>query len=110
MKVGDKRTFPTGSVRDNDDNKPLPSELDAYVRLRFGYHMKKGALKYEKGNWRKGQPTETALESLHRHLALYELGDRSEDHLSAIIFNTQLIMKNEEKNEINYDYFLKLDK
>lgn len=106
------RTFESGSIRDNDDHKPLVNHLDAYTRLRFGFLLLIGGKKYGKNNWRKGQPTEAGLESLHRHLALYELGDRSEDHLSAIIFNAQLIMKNEEKDGIKYDeYYQKwLDK
>lgn len=106
------RQFDTGSQRDDDINKPLPSHLDAYVRLRYGYLLRQGANHYEKGNWRKGQPTETALESLHRHLAKFEINlyngvDQDEDHLSAIIFNVMLIMKNEEKEGILVDKYYK---
>lgn len=113
-KERDKRVFDTGSQRDNDSDKPLVNHLDPYLRLRFGYHMRIGAQKYEKGNWQKGQPTEVALESLHRHLAQYEQdlkdGELSkEDHLSAIIFNTMLIMRNEEVEGVEQDhYFRKL--
>jgi len=106
------RVFESGSQRDNDTNKPLPSHLDAYVRLRYGYLLRQGANHYEKGNWRKGQPTETAIESLHRHLAKFEINlqngvEQDEDHLSAIIFNVQLIMKNEEKEGISVDQYYK---
>lgn len=106
------RVFESGSQRDNDTNKPLPSHLDAYVRLRYGYLLRQGANHYEKGNWRKGQPTETAIESLHRHLAKFEINlqngvEQDEDHLSAIIFNVQLIMKNEEKEGITVDKYYK---
>jgi hypothetical protein len=106
------RQFDTGSQRDDDINKPLPSHLDAYVRLRYGYLLRQGANHYEKGNWRKGQPTETALESLHRHLAKFEINlyngaEQDEDHLSAIIFNVMLIMKNEEKEGILVDKYYK---
>ena len=98
-----QRIFQTGSKRDDDSNKPLPSHLDAYVRLRFGYLLRAGANKYGKGNWQLGQPDESTLESLHRHLAKYELGDRSEDHLSAIIFGCQLLMKNEQREGVKVD-------
>lgn len=106
------RVFESGSQRDNDTDKPLPSHLDAYVRLRYGYLLRQGANHYEKGNWRKGQPTETAIESLHRHLAKFEINlqngvEQDEDHLSAIIFNVQLIMKNEEKEGITVDNYYK---
>jgi hypothetical protein len=100
-----KRVFESGSQRDDDTNKPLVNHLDPYVRMRFGYLLRMGANKYEKNNWQKGQPDEAALESLHRHLAKYEMGDRKEDHLSAIIFNVQLLMKNEQMAGINIDQF-----
>lgn len=107
-----KRVFETGSQRDDDTNKPLPNHLDAYVRMRYGYLLRHGGNHYDKGNWRKGQPTEAALESLHRHLAKFEMNlynglPQDEDHLSAIIFGCQLIMKNEEKEGIKVDHYYK---
>jgi len=106
------RVFESGSQRDDDTNKPLPNHLDAYVRMRYGYLLRHGANHYDKANWRKGQPTETALESLHRHLAKFEMNlynevEQDEDHLSAIIFNVQLIMKNEEKEGIKTNQYYK---
>ena len=105
--IDSKRIFESGSQRDDDTDKPLVNHLTAYLRLRFGYLLRIGANKYGKNNWQKGQPTEAALESLHRHLAKYEMGDRTEDHLSAMIFNLQLIMKNEEKDGIKIDEYYK---
>ena len=107
-----KRIFDTGSQRDDDTNKPLPNHLDAYVRMRYGYLLRHGANHYDKGNWRKGQPTEAALESLHRHLAKFEINlyngvEQDEDHLSAVIFGCLLIMKNEEKEGIKVDHYYK---
>jgi hypothetical protein len=102
-----KRVFESGSQRDDDTNKPLVNHLDAYVRMRFGYLLRMGANKYDKNNWQKGQPDESSLESLHRHLAKYELGDRSEDHLGCILFGIQLIMKNEQKAGIAVDHYYK---
>lgn len=105
-----ERVFESGSKRDNDSNKPLVDHLDPYLRLRFGVLLRQGANKYGIGNWKLGQPDETALESLHRHLAKYELNKKhnlpqDEDHLSAIIFNVQLLMMNEERKGIKYDEF-----
>lgn len=104
------REFDTGSVRDDDSGKSLVNHFSPYSRLRFGYHMRLGANKYEKGNWQKGQPVETALESAHRHLAKYELNreagvEQDEDHLSAIIFNIMLILENEKRDGITVDHF-----
>lgn len=104
------RTFESGSVRDNDSDKPLVNHLDPYLRLRFGYLLRAGERKYGKGNWKLGQDNETALESLHRHLAKFELNlndgvEQDEDHLSAVVFNIMLIMKNEEKAGIPVDHY-----
>lgn len=100
------RVFESGSVRDRDDHKPLPSDLHPYARLRYGYHMRKNARKYSKGNWELGQPSEALLESMHRHLAQYELGDRKEDHLSALMFGVKMLMLNEMREGVKeYQYF-----
>lgn len=104
------REFEGGSKRDDDSDKPLVNHLDPYLRLRFGYLLREGANKYDKGNWRKLQPTETALESLHRHLAKFEKNlndgvEQDEDHLSCVIFNVMLILKNEEKQGVPVDHF-----
>jgi hypothetical protein len=101
------RIFDSGSKRDNDESKPLVNHLDPYTRLRFGYLLRAGANHYGKNNWKKGQPDEAAIESLNRHLALHEFGDRTEDHLSAMIFNIQLLMKNEEKAGIKFNHYFK---
>jgi len=104
------REFSTGSRRDAADDKPLVNHLDAYLRLRFGYVLLEGGKKYGKGNWRLGQPTETALESLHRHLAKWELNyqngvEQDEDHLINMVFNIMMILKNEEREGIPVDHY-----
>lgn len=100
-----KRVFETGSQRDDDSHKPLTTNLTAYAKLRYGYHMRKNASKYGKGNWQKGQPNEAILESLDRHLCQYMLGDRSEDHLSAIMFGVVMLMQNEEREGIKVEEY-----
>ena len=103
-----KREFITGAVRDSNNNKPFIHNLQGYTRQRFGYHTNLGARNYGDGNFLKGIPTPVALESLDRHLASYMDGDRSEDHLSAIIFGVQLCMLNEKKEGMNADYYFNL--
>ena len=105
VEAENSRTFDTGSKRDDDSGKPLTNHLTGYLRLRFGHLLRRGANKYGVGNWKLGQPTETAEESGDRHWALYLAGDRSEDHLASLIFNVQLIMMNEEKEGIKPDYY-----
>lgn len=99
------RKFESGSVRDTDDHKPLPSDLHPYARLRYGYHMRKNARNYSKGNWELGQPNKALLESIHRHLAQYELGDREEDHLSALMFGVKMLMLNEMREGVKEDHY-----
>lgn len=95
------RKFETGAVRDSNANKPLIHTLLGYTRQRFGYHMAKNANKYGEGNFMKGIPTEAYLESMDRHLAAYMEGDRSEDHLAAILFGINGIMLNEKREGIS---------
>lgn len=114
-----KREFESGSVRDADDNKPLPMELNPYMLLRYGYHMKRGALNYGKGNWELGQPDDAIWESMSRHFTqaymcfkfpeqAEKMGLTQEDHLSAILFGINMLMHNECLNGVVADrYFRK---
>lgn len=97
--------FGTGSRRDSSEHKPRVSDLKAYTRERFGYHLLKGSINYGTGNFEKGQPDLRTLESLHRHLTKYELGDNQEDHLSAVIFGIQNILLNEQMNGVPTDFY-----
>lgn len=105
-----KREFSTGAQRDSNTNKPFIHNLLGYTRQRFGYLTNLGAQRYGDGNFKKGIPTEVALESLDRHLASYMEGDRTEDHLAAIVFGAQLCMLNEKTEGISADYYFKLNK
>jgi len=99
------RVFDTGSKRDADDHKPLPFELNPYLLLRYGYHMKRGSLNYGHGNWERQQPDGAILESMSRHFTqLYfnykfpELAkhtDDGSDHASAILFGLNMLLHNE---------------
>ncbi len=104
------RKFKSGAKRDGNQNKSFVHSLKGYTRLRFGYHMTLGASKYGDKNWEMGLPTDCYLESVDRHLAKYLDGDRSEDHLSAIIFGIQGCMMNEKKEGVSDNfYFNKLN-
>lgn len=102
------REFVTGAKRDSDEDKPYCHNLQGYTRLRFGYLTRLGADRYGDGNFLKGFPKEDAIKSNDRHWAKYLDGDRSEDHLAAIIFNTQLIMLEEKREGVEADYYFKL--
>jgi len=102
------RVFESGAQRDSNTNKPFIHDMKGYTRIRFGYHMNLGARNYGPSNWEKGMPTEQYLESVDRHLAAYLDGDRSEDHLSAIIFGIQGCMINEKNNGLEANYYFNL--
>lgn len=104
------KVFDTGAKREQKSDKPYVHNLLGYTRLRFGYHMNKGAKAHGDNNWLKGLPSSSYLESADRHLAQYISGDRSEDHLSALIFNIQGLMINEESEGISYDYYFSKNK
>lgn len=106
-KPGQARVFESGMKRDNDENKPYVHNLQGYTRLRFGYLTRMGARNYGDGNFLKGSPSDDALKSLDRHLAKFLDGDRSEDHLAAMIFNIQLVMLNEKREGIKADHYFK---
>mgnify|MGYP007071638681 FL=1 len=103
-----ERIFESGAKRDSDLDKPYVHNLQGYTRLRFGYLTRLGANKYGDGNFLLGMPTDQAIQSNDRHWAKYLAGDRTEDHLSAMIFNIQLIMMNEEKDGVTADHYFKL--
>lgn len=111
-KRGKARVFKSGAQRDANDSKPYVHNILGYTRLRYGYHSNMGSHKYGDGNFRKGIPTEAALESLDRHLAKYKYNiekglPQDEDHLSAMIFNIQLCMMNEDREGMKPDHFFK---
>ena len=99
------RKFTSGAIRDSSLGKPNCHDLQGYTMLRFGYHMEIGEQNYGESNYLKGIPNEAALESLSRHYAKFIEGYSDEDHLSAMIFNIQLLMLNEKKAGLPVDYY-----
>lgn len=59
---------------------------------RLGALYKRGAAKYSDNNWQKGIPLSRLYSSLFRHLIAWRMGDTTEDHLAAIVWNAAAIM------------------
>ena len=97
LSSGNKRTFSTGSVRDDLGDKPMLELIpyDLFLR-RVGALYTKGAKHYSTNNWRKGQPISSTIGSLQRHLAKYIMGMDDEDHLSAVVFNALSLLNADE--------------
>lgn len=94
---GARLDFVTGSRRDVEDGKPDWTLLPWVALGRVAEHLRKGAVKYGRHNWSKGQSMGRAERSLGRHYVQYLQGDRSEDHLSAIVFNACLLLDHEQR-------------
>lgn len=93
---GNRQTFSTGAVCDTADNKPRPDLFSPFAEERVGEWLRLGAKKYSERNWEKGIPNSRRFASLRRHVMRYQQGDRSEDHLAAVIFNAMVLIHNEE--------------
>lgn len=87
---GERATLKGGMVRDTDKGKPRYDLIPLLPLRRLAELYARGAEKYEARNWEKACDTD-ALErfkgSALRHLFQALEGDRTEDHLSAVVFN-----------------------
>lgn len=95
---GARQSFDTGAVRDTQDGKPRYDLISIHALRRRAVHMANGAKKYGDRNWEKGIPASRCIASALRHIFAWMLGDRSEDHLSAVGFNIDCIIHWEETN------------
>jgi hypothetical protein len=84
---GERRQFETGAVRDKAVGKGRFDLIPAYPLHRLAKLYEAGAIKYADRNWEKGMPTGQFMDSAFRHLMNYQDGDRSEDHLTAVVWN-----------------------
>ena len=93
---GERQEFDTGAVRDTQHGKGRPDLLSPYALMRLCRHFENGAVKYGDRNWEKGIPLARYMESIFRHWCAYLGGDRSEDHLAAMEWNTHCMMQTEQ--------------
>jgi hypothetical protein len=88
---GKRDEFAGGMVRDTTEGKiNWALTADGPMLKRWAIHMTKGAAKYALRNWMKATGEaeyERARESAFRHFMQWYLGDRDEDHASAVFFN-----------------------
>lgn len=88
---GSRTQFDSGMVRDVTAGKTdYALVFDGPMLERWAVHLTKGAEKYDKSNWLKGNgPAELARfrESAARHFFQWMRGDTDEDHAAAVFFN-----------------------
>lgn len=84
---GERRRFGLGGERESSAGKGRFDLLPMRAIRRLAQHYENGAQKYSERNWEKGLPLSRFIDSAFRHLADFMDGDRSEDHLAAILWN-----------------------
>lgn len=101
------RRFETGAVRGSSGKFDFPEYLSAHLIFRFGEHMRKNAIKYGAGNWKKKIPEDEYFKSLCRHFFMLYI-EKTEgivlepdtDHLASLIFNIQGLIHEEIKDKL----------
>ena len=93
---GERSEFDTGAVRDAMSGKGLPSLLPVDALRAAARRFEDGAYKYGRDNWRKGIPLSRYVDSIYRHLWAFVDNDYSEDHLSAVIWNSMCLYQTKE--------------
>ncbi len=100
---GQREEFESGMVRDTQDDKPRFDLIPPLALKRVAELYGRGAVKYTPFNWAKGSPFSRFYASAFRHLMQYAMGDKSEDHLSAVCFNVLSIIHLEEVGRKDLD-------
>jgi hypothetical protein len=95
---GKREEFSSGAKRDTQENKPRYDLISPLALTRLAGLMARGAQKYDEWNWSKGMPISRFYSSALRHLMQFAMGDKSEDHLAAVMFNVMAIIHFEEIN------------
>lgn len=115
---GEREKFASGAVRDTEEGKPRYDLIPGLPLKRLAELYARGAKKYGDWNWTKGIPSGRCYSSAFRHLMQYNLGDKDEDHLAAVVFNVFCIMyfedtepnkSNDEKREAIKNFVKVLD-
>lgn len=94
---GEREGFDTGAHRDTQEGKPRYDLIPVEMLERLAMLYARGAEKYDEDNWKKGIPIQRVQASLLRHYFAWVQGDRTEDHLAAVIWNAACIMYYEDK-------------
>ena len=90
--------FNTGAVRCSDADSERYDLITPVGLRRLAMTYARGASRYGARNWEKGIPASNLLNHAIRHIVLYMLGDKSEDHLVHAAWNLLAIVHFEEVN------------
>jgi hypothetical protein len=84
---GERVKSVTGAEREAPTGKGRFDLLPALALERLAQHYEAGARKYQVRGWEKGLPLARFVDSAFRHLVQFMKGDRTEDHLAAVLWN-----------------------
>ncbi len=105
---GERIIYAGGGSREPATGKGRYDLIPAYPYRRLAIHFQNGYKKYGKNSWHKGLPMYRYFDSLERHLVTFKMGDRTEDHLAAIIWGLYVYMESERMifaGEISKDFY-----
>lgn len=86
------QTFETGARRDSQDNKSRFDLIPPLALKRVADLYTKGAKVYGEWNWAKKMPYSRFYSSILRHLHQFSVGEKTEDHLAAVVWGCLAIM------------------
>lgn len=89
---GSLTTYPSGATRSNDTAR-LRYDLCSPIALEaYAERMALGAQVHGDRNWEKGLPASACVRHLLRHLVKWMAGDRTDDHLAAVLWNAAALV------------------
>lgn len=89
---GKKEVFSSGYNRDSQEDKIRYDLIPLDSLKRIAELYTRGAKLYGDDNWKKGCPYSRVYASLLRHIFAYREGDKTEDHLAAVCWNSMALM------------------
>lgn len=89
---GAREDFEGGSRRDTQEGKPRFDLIPPTALVRLADLYARGADKYGEHNWTLGQPVSRFIASGLRHFMQALMGDKTEDHWAAVLFNVLAII------------------
>lgn len=107
---GKREVFNGGAQRDIQDGKPRFDLIPPLALKRVADLYSRGAKKYDEWNWSKSMPYSRLYSSGFRHLMQFAMGDKTEDHLSAVVFNILAIIHFQEMGRKDLDDMPKWEK
>ena len=93
---GLRHTFNSGAMREKAPGKGRFDLLSPFAEAELAKHFEKGTFKYEARNWEAGLPLSDMIDSARRHLGQLVMGDESEPHAVAALWNLHCLVHTQE--------------